>query len=604
MTNRILFSALLLLAFSFASCTKSIDAQLEQLEKEKLAFRKKLATIKNDSIREKADQLGSMLFMLESINLENQKPPKDTAYEENPYAILADYPNLSSLTNNYLNGIVAAQPDDSETKSEIRLSMPFAFPFQQKTEWKNVTLANQTSVAISEKYQDSAAFAQAIQENWNGEDRFTVFPSATGNVIKPKTLGGIITAKIPKNVLQFKFANNETGDTKEQDGIKVKLVSIKGHAVQLEIYNPKKLDPSVNEDELESYKVVAMDETKQFLDQSGSSTGDDESLAIYKKVLQKIIENPDKVNELEKEVNKLDEEYEKKNKNKVHYTTYYRGAVTDVIVYVLDYSKVNTIKKDLQLPVYPFFASYLSDKDGDQPILDVRTGTVAYDQTIAKSLKEKLELTESELKTKIKISQNEYKLADDKGEFNFDYPKLFSDHFITGFDRFGEVKEINFYASKGGKSIAIPKDSIDLNNGTYVENPWVEFNSGRIVYHPSKFSQKAKYATGIIEVKLADIKKATYNSNQLPKGITINGNKLLIDETIVTGSNTYYVKDKTGKYLKLITNLTFVRHNGTEKGKTSAYYYYGSPSSVDLYTLNNEKVVNYPFEVNLLEIKH
>ncbi len=174
--------------------------------------------------------------------------------------------------------------------------------------------------------------------------------------------------------------------------------------------------------------------------------------------------------------------------------------------------------------------------------------------------------------------------------------------FIDDFRRYDKLKNITFYTEKGGKAINIPKDSIDFNDGNSwnIENPWIKFNVNRIEFNPSKFSSKPSYATGIFVLNLADVRKSTYTVNNLPLGITTTTNKLLIDDELANNNNNkFFVKDKTGKYLKLITSISYKRDSGSTSKSTQVNYYYGIPHSIERYEIGDMRTVEYKFELEL-----
>lgn len=608
MIKRALFTLQMLsiCAIAFTSCTKSIDEKLEDLKKEQLAFEKKIATIKNDSLRQQAKEFGGMLFWFQEIDLENQRMPKDTAYEENPFLIMDDYPSMTDLANNYLNGIIVEKDGSRGDKTELKIHHPFSLPFATKTNWGSVQFSDKTSMGIIEDRNDSLANRQVVRTNWNGEEGFDIYyPEENPSGVMPVSLTGVVETQMPKNILKFKFAHDETGDTKEQNGIKVKLVSIKGHAVTIEVVNPNKTDPAIDTDKIDLVKVMASDKTKQYLDHSGYSTGPDDLLDYYKSILNKIIENPENVKTLQDQVKKEEDKYEEKHKNTSYHRIYFKGPVEDVVVYVLDYSKVSVLKKQMAWPVYSFKSKERAYNTTEpfEPIFNIPTTSTAYDSSLSKLLGGKPELSENELSAQIKIEQSPMTRMTSAGEkenasFSFKYPAILSTFFIEDFNRYEVPKEIAFFEEKGGKEVFIPKDSIDYNNGSSVASPWIEFQSNRVEFYPAKFPEKARYAKGMIQVKLAQIKKISYPVAQLPAGIRVEGNKVIIDDAVIKNKSFIYAKNKAGKYLQRITSVSFPRANDA---KISVDYYYGVPYTLEYYEQTGDKLADYHFEVNLIQ---
>ncbi len=347
-----------------------------------------------------------MLFWFQEIDIENQRPPKDTAYTENPYEILADYQDVAALANAYLNGIIVENDQNMSSRRDLEILPPFAFPFQQKLSWSNVQFSNNIILPIDTAYNEHSKNIQIIKSQYSNDDDLNInYPEEINpENAEPIALSGILEATVPKQVLQFKFSNNEAGDTKTQNGIKVKLVSIKGHAVKVIVTNPNGTDASLGEDKPDDVQILATDKTKQFLSSSGSSTGPDDMTDYYKNILNKIVDNPENAKSLEEDLIKEQERFEKKHKNQSYHTRYFKGTVEDVVIYVLDYSKANKIKKQVKLPAYSF-----KNSSDTRPIIDIPATLSVYDRTISGMLNQKNELRQQELANEIKIDQTAYK---------------------------------------------------------------------------------------------------------------------------------------------------------------------------------------------------
>jgi len=594
---------LLMCVLSLCSCSQSLEEKIKALEKEKDAFNKKVATIKNDSLRQSAKEFGSMLFWLKEIDLQNQEAPKDTAYQENPFLVIDDYPSMDILSKSYLNSIIVETNNDVISKRELKIHFPFELPFQQKINWSNVGFSNTNVVPVKEEAEENVDALQVVKTNWNGVPAMDIYYPERIDIssVRPVNLSGHIEALIPRKVLQFKFSAGESGGTKTQDGISVRLKKMNGHVVSVEVTNPHKNDPALNANETPLVKIMAMDETKQYLYQNGSFTGPEDLMDYYDKILNKIIAKPENVKVLEKEVEAEEKKFEEKHKNKGYYTTYYKGTVTDVVVYVLDYSKATKVSQDLNLRAYTF--GNLSNT----PIAEIPIPVTVYDPAIASLLNQKPELKESELKL-VGIKQQAYEKKteapayEEPAKFSFEYPKTLSSLFINDFGRYGELKSLSFFDAKGGKKIELPKDSLDLDN-EYFEGPgkpWVEYQVNRIEYNPSKFPVTPKFVTGNIEMRLADVKKSSYTTAQLPQGITIAGNKLIINRSQINDDSRFYVKDKTGKYLKELTTIYHSNGSGFDLSKTDVHYFYGIPQTIERYEPGEGKMVNHTFELELL----
>ncbi|QDW24726.1 hypothetical protein FFJ24_007825 [Pedobacter sp. KBS0701] len=609
MIKNLLFTLLTISITStiFISCTKSVDEKLEDLKKEKLAFEKKVAAIKNDSLRKQAKEFGGMLFWFQEIDLENERPPKDTVYDENPFLILKDYGSTGDMASNYLDGILVEKDESRGDKIELKLHYPFALPFAQKTSWKSVKFNDNSSTDIIEDENNSLISRQVVRTNWNNEEGFDIlYPDEKSYSADPVSLNGSVEAQIPKAILKFTFAGNERGDTKEQHGIKVKLASVKGHAVSIEVENPNKTDPAVDTEKMDLVTILATDKTKKFLHQSGSSSGSGEMFDFYKKLLNEVVDNPEKVGTLQKDLDEEQRKYDEKHKNRSYYSAYFKGTVEDVVIYVMDYSKATIRKKNFSLPVYSFKAAErgYNSTAPYQEVFDIPTYATAYDPAVDKLLSTKPELYAGEIGNKIKIDQSSMTYTTPSGDqekwrVSFEYPELMSSFFINNISRYEDAKEVAFFEEQDGKQISIPKDSIDYGNGEFNGTvPVVEFNRSSLNFVPKGILAKAKYVKGVMQLNLAEISKASYRIDQLPPGITVSGNKVMVDEAIIKDKILIYPKNTSGRYLKKITSASFSR--GDNFGPhIKADYYYGKPFLLECYLLKGNHLVDYHFNVKL-----
>jgi len=601
--NKLLRSVTLVFFAALCSCTQSLDQKIEKLEKDKANFDKKVAAMKNDSLKTQAEEMGAMLFAFEKMDLENQRVPTVTEYAVNPLIILDDYSSTTDLVNNYANGILVDRQQDSKSQKDLKIIYPFEFPFQQIAEWNSVKLANNTVLTLkSDKdYQEGAENIVALKSHDLAFNEINVYYAAetTDPKLQPDRLLGKIQATAPKNVLQFKFSIDDEGEIQEKNGIKVKLLSIKDHQVKIEVTNPLKTAAGVNTQDLEWVKVHAKDDTRQYLDYSGHSSGAEGIIDYYKSILTKLIDEPQNITELKKELDKKDKEFESEYKDKYYLTTYFKGKVKEVTVYIFDYSKVVTVKKELNVPVQKFEGSF--DR---QPIAGIPVDARVYDHEIENLLRGKAEVNPDALDSAIKIQQLPYKKPTEnnsaiKARLDFQYPDVLSKLFIKDYNRFTSIKTVTFYDKKDGTAIDIPADSMNLDNHGSSDG-WVEFQSSRIEYNPTKFTKEPHYVTGIVQVELADIKKSIYGINQLPAGMQLKGNMLIVDGNILReNDNQYYVKDKSGKYLKMITSRSYESAAGQADGYSIAKYYYGSPFTIERYELVDTGKADYTFGVEL-----
>jgi len=179
----------------------------------------------------------------------------------------------------------------------------------------------------------------------------------------------------------------------------------------------------------------------------------------------------------------------------------------------------------------------------------------------------------------------------------FEYPNLISSKIIED-NRYNKIKEVSFL-NKNKRPIDISPDSI--NHGSWEKRgSMVNVNTKSIEYFPKRFPETPYYVTGIIELNLVDVKKQSFGINNLPEGVLIKGNAILLDQKIFnSGKYALFVKDNTNRYLKTIYEYSgAVDIDGVKQNKHISYYY-GTPQTIEIYKIAGTKKVDYNFKVKL-----
>lgn len=591
---------LLLMIATITSCNQTIDEKMEALRKQEKSFYEKLSTVKNDSLKRKIGDFGQTIYQMKNLELSNLDVPKEAAYVSNPLVVLKDYPTSAELTNNYLDAIIANKTDTSVYGALLKLVTPFEFPFQVENKWSSVQFSNNTSALLTREGEpqppDENIMALTLENGLSTD--ISVSYSNIDKKRQPAYIIGESTILLPERILEFKFSKGETGQTKEQHGIKVKLIDIKDHIVKIEIIDPLKTDARLDLHKTVRYKIMAKDLTTQFLADKENTNGPEESLKAYLGFIDGFITNPKSLNNLDHKLDSVEKKLNEKYRNTYFQTTYFKGLVEEVTVYVFDYSKAISLTKSLKIPVSNFEGTFKRTA-----IAEIPTSATVYDHEAAGLLNYKAELNEAELNTQLKIiSVPLLKSASSNFEvpakISFRYPQVLSAIFLADTNRFDGFRSVRFFDKKGGKQLNIPKDATNLENGKpYQDQPWDETSNSDIIYDPRKFPSAANFASGIVRIKLAKIEKYIYRMNNLPKGIKVIGNKIITDINLFKApNNRYFVKDKTGKYLKQITTATYKL---TDQQKNSVRYYYGVPYELERLENLGIRTVDLPFEVEL-----
>src|SRR5207253_10482514 len=120
-----------------------------------------------------------------------------------------------------------------------------------------------------------------------------------------------------------------------------------------------------------------------------------------------------------------------------------------------------------------------------------------------------------------------------------------------------------------------------------------------ITYDLNLFPETPTYAIGSVPFFLASIKKNTLAAGQLPKGLELKGNALIVDQKLFPSQDwRFYAKDDSGNYLK---EILAVSHSATADGPalSDVHYFYGQPTHLETYQRTELNTVEYGFEVKL-----
>jgi hypothetical protein len=198
-------------------------------------------------------------------------------------------------------------------------------------------------------------------------------------------------------------------------------------------------------------------------------------------------------------------------------------------------------------------------------------------------------LGEEQLKKSVSISQS---VEDPSAaRIEFDHSKSFNDELLgTSFNP-GE-SPVSFFTEDGNGKRDEP---IELPPEAYQVDPL----RGTITYDLNLFPQTPAYAVGSMPLFLATVEKKTIDAHQLPKGLVLKGNELVVDLKLFPAQDwRFFAKDDSGNYLKEILSVI---HDASAKGPAllGVHYFYGQPARLETYQRTDLATVQYGFEVKL-----
>ncbi|KJZ44301.1 MULTISPECIES: hypothetical protein [Pseudomonas] len=593
-----LTSAGICLALLLSGCSPSDEKRQVSLEEKTAQFEKSLDAIQDPKLKDAVSELGGSLLLLERAQLKLDNKPVETEYGEDALAMLKHYPSPQALVDTYINGLFVLQKDSSsdyltdlQPVFPFTFSVPAAFLFPHGLEWQSVTLSNKRVIAFQPEWSETDPGIQLSPSSsnlTNPDDLTVAYPFIEGLDIdkkqqpQPVSLQGKVEVIAPRRLYSFDLTKKDVGQTRTNDNLSVTLLALTNNYAEIEYNNSAPLAPEVSETPLNPLIVQARDSTGQFIARAGSINETSVQIAFYQQQLAKMQQQKNWSEALEKQLDEEQRNFEKQQAR--HYSkVYFNGAIETLEVSLLDFSAVTVTRKDLDLPIRRFDANTT-----DKSIQPLNLSVVVYDDLAAGWLKGAT-LSEDELKKYVNISQS----VDDPSaaRIEFTHLRTFNDELLgTSFNP-GESPVSFFTEDTLGKR----DEPIELPPEAYQIDPL----RGTITYDLNLFPQTPAYAVGSMPLFLATVDKQTVEARQLPKGLALKDNALVVDLKAFPAQDwRFFAKDDSGNYLKEILSVS---HRASAQGPAqfAVHYFYGQPKRLETYQRTDLTTVQYGFEVKL-----
>ncbi|QNH75557.1 hypothetical protein GGD92_24735 [Pseudomonas protegens] len=579
-------------------CSPSDENKQASLEERTRQFEASLDAIEDPKLKEAISDLGGSLLLLERAQGKLASKPIDTEYGEDSLALLKHYPTPKALVDTYVNGLfVLRKPSSSDYLTDLQPVFPFSFdmsaqfPFPHGLEWQSVTLSNKKVIPFQPEWSETDPGIQLSPSSsnlTNPDDLTVTYPFIEGlevdnqNQPQPVSLRGKLEVIAPSRVLTFELTQADIGKPRQDGNIRLTLLSLEKNLAEIELNNSTPLPEEANDTSLNPLLAQARDSTGQILSRSGSINESAAQIAFYQQQLAQMQKQKSWSDDFEKQLENEQKAFEQKHTS--HYAkVYFNGVVDKLEVAVLDFAQANVTRKDLDLPVRRFDRS-TTDKD----VQPLPMPVVVYDDQAANYLKG-AQLDEETLKKSVTISQSVEDASAMRIEFS--HPRTFNDE-LLGSEFSTGAPPLTFFTQndKGqrGEPIELPDEAFEIDP-----------LRGVITYDLNLFPETPAYAVGSIPLFLASIKKDSISTRQLPKGLELKGNALIVDQKLFPADAwRFYAKDDSGQYLKEILATS---HTASADGPAlfDVHYFYGQPSQLESYTRSDLETVEYGFEVKL-----
>ncbi|VVQ13303.1 hypothetical protein PS918_05581 [Pseudomonas fluorescens] len=593
-----LTSAGICLALLLNGCSPSEEKREVSLEEKTALFEKSLDAIADPKLKDAVAELGGSLLLLERAQLKLDSKPVVTEYAEDVLAVLKHYPTPQALVDTYINGLFILHKDSSsdyltdlQPVFPFNFSTPAAFLFPHGLEWQSVTLSNKRVIAFQPEWSETDPGIQLSPSSsnlTNPDDLTVTYPFIEGldvdikNQPQPVSLQGKVEVIAPRRLYSVDLTKKDVGHTRTHDNLSVTLLKLAENYAEIEFNNNAPQAPEVGEAPLNPLIVQARDATGQFLSRSGSINETTAQITFYQRQLAKMQQQKVWSEAFEQQLDQEQRTFEKQQTHR-YSKVYFNGPIESLEVSLLDFSAVTVTRKDLNLPVRRF-----DRRTTQKAIQPLNLPVLVYDDQAPNWLKGAT-LTEEQLKKGISISQSVEDPSAARIEFN--HLRSFNDELLgTSFNP-GENPVSFFTENSNGQR----DEPIELPPQAYEVDPL----RGTITYDLNLFPQTPAYVVGSMPLFLATIEKKTLDARQLPKGLELKGNALIVDQKVFADQDwRFFAKDDSGNYLK---EILAVNHDASPEGPAlfAVHYFYGQPTRLESYQRTDLATVQYGYEVKL-----
>lgn len=586
------------LALLISGCSPSDEKKQASLEEKTVQFEQSLDAIQDPKLKDAIANLGGSLLLLERAQLKLDSKPLETEYGDDSLAPLKHYPTAQALVDTYVNGLfVLRKSSNSDYLTDLQpvfpfsFNMPTQFPFPHGLEWQSVTLSNKKVIPFQAEWSETDPGIQLSPSSsslTNPDDLTITYPFIEGlevdnkNQPQPVSLQGKLEVIAPGRVLAFELTKADIGKPRQDGNIRLTLLTLDRNVAEIELSNSAPLPEEANDASLNPLLAQARDSKGQILSRAGSINESAQQIAFYQQQLAEMQKQKAWSEAFEKQLEDEQKAFDQQHTN--HYAkVYFNGLVDRLEVAVLDFSQANVTRKDLDLPVHRF-----DSNTTDRNIQPLPMPVVVYDDQAPHYLKG-AQLDEESLKKSVTISQSVEDASAARIEFS--HPRTFNDE-LLGSEFSTNDTPLTFFTQneKGqrGEPIELPDEAFDIDP-----------LRGVITYDLNLFPETPAYAVGSIPLFLATIEKSSINAQQLPKGLELRGNALIVDQKLFPADAwRFFAKDASGQYLKEILASS---HSASADGTAlfDVHYFYGEPSQLESYTRSTLDTVQYGFEVKL-----
>ncbi|MRJ44619.1 hypothetical protein KF946_10075 [Idiomarina loihiensis] len=584
----------------------SMQQQIEQRKQLNTARYKQLRTLDDKALAKFLwmEEESNYYGVMESLSLDMK--PYEIEYSTSVLARLNDYDDSQTMSDAFLSSLLAVKRTDLmecrrySDGHGFALRKGFSFPFAHELTLDALVLDNGEKLRIPDFTKGEMKTKDIVRR---GE---TYCVPALSNKSAPQltVIKGEFSTELPEKLLQFELTADDIGKTQDKDGYRVTLIEMNDYSYVIEV-DVK----TTSQTTLRKQDIIGEAKAKngryirnRIIDRVPMKNYERVESLLGELINQAANGNLNK-SEAQKALDDLNERMGKDESSTLYSAFAFHGPVETAEVTILAGGESRKdVKQALELPVYSF-AQKAPAKQIDFDALPTVKATLPIYNGSSEVNASYVDLSAEAMHDEIEIRQRN--ITHDPGikhpkQVFFHYPAVQSDLFIHIFERYdiADSSDVQFFDA-GGK----PVTEIDGKNSAF------RFTVSRLEYDPELFSVPPTRVKANISVLTApNIIKENYAKNDLPAGVSLEGNKLTIDYAEFTPReiedvdsrrverrNHVFSKDSQG-YLAEISTLSLPRQDGKP---VDVYYFYGHPESFEIWYKGETKSVDFELDLEL-----
>lgn len=602
------------------------EAALAELQQKRKERKEKIQTIEDKALFEalegeefiahrniyrtiKFDEKPAQYFYVEPFKA-SYIGPLGRPYTADRFKRLKDYESPQKLLDIYRNNFVASTASREGQWFQVR--EPFAFPFRSQLQFTQVVMDNGDVKALP----DLLDWVAQTDEIRYDPERFYFKEPRTEDDPQPVKLLGDVETELPKDVLQFEFKASEVGKTLEQRGYSVTLVKAGDFNYDIKIEVPDDQAMPLRDEDIIGEALSPTERELQLrMDTTLQSDYHERMGEWLDEIIERALRGEVDAETVRTEGNNLHDKLSVGEGSVLHKAFSFMGPVATARVTLLPRKKTrDKVTHKIEIPIHFLGQQDNSDEIDLSTLPDIDLDGPVYDERP----KQRVDLTEEEMKQLIDIRYEksrhlpEYQHTE---RIYLKYPPVQSQLFISSSDRYHFNLEPKFKRVILTEMVKFFDDADETIELTRDKDEIFSFTTYGFAYTPEYMPESPARIKAHIPVLTApDIVKKSYSADNLPDGMSLDDNRLVVDYSVFTPEETLdgtrlntklrnriFAKNAEQKYLQPFENVILLEREDGEP--VHVFYYYGQPESIELWYRGETKVVDFNLDVESREQK-